>query len=212
MKKPLIIYHRGRHGVVGGRIVKENTLEAFELAVQEGAKMVEFDVWDGLRVAHDPGSNAGSPTLLQVLDLINARCAVNIEVKSPGMANAVALEVEHRLASGRWNPEQFVLSSFHHQAASDLKCRLSMCRVGAIFDCVPLPWYIELLAGEVDQVHIEKANPEMDRQGFEQMRIELERYNMPIWVWTVNTQEEYARAVQYGAEAIFTDHPDLFRP
>jgi len=208
----MIIYHRGRHGTINSLTYKENSLEAFALAVQEGAEMVEFDVWNDLRVAHDPGANTNAPTLTQVLDLINARCAVNIEVKGPEAADVVAEEVERRLASGKWESEQFVLSSFHHQTASDLKGRLWMCRVGAIFDCVPLPGCVGFLAGKVDQVHIEKANMEMDRQFYGLLRTELEGYNMPIWVWTVNTQEEYGRAVQYGAKAIFTDRPDLFRP
>src|SRR3989344_8512200 len=99
----MIIYHRVRHGTINGLTYKENTLEAFALAIQEGAEMVEFDVWSDLRVAHDPGgANTNAATLTQVLDFIDAQCTVNIEVKSPEAVDAVAEEVERRLAVGKW--------------------------------------------------------------------------------------------------------------
>lgn len=213
MNKPMVVYHRGRHGDIGGRMVRENSLEAFALSVREDAEMVECDVWNDLRITHDPAAITDAPpTLTEVLECINGRCAVNIEVKSPRVAGAVTTIVDRFLRSSRWSPEQFVLSSFHHGAAIALKAALPEICVGAINDGVLEPVYIEWLWKKgIDQVHIEWMNTLMDREAGYTMREACRFFRMPIWAWVVNGHAAFDTATRYGAEAIFTDHPDLFR-
>ncbi len=55
-KKPPIIYHRGRHGK--GIRIKENAIEAFERAVNDGASMIKCGVWDDFRVIHGPAMSS----------------------------------------------------------------------------------------------------------------------------------------------------------
>ncbi len=66
----------------------ENTLPAFERAIEVGADYVEFDVHadtDGrLVVTHDPPRAPGSPSLEEVLDLCHGRIGVMVELKTPG--------------------------------------------------------------------------------------------------------------------------------
>ncbi len=68
----------------------ENTLPAFELAIELGADYVEFDVHadgDGrLVVTHDPPSNTvllGLPRLEEVLALCRGRIGTMVELKTP---------------------------------------------------------------------------------------------------------------------------------
>ena len=81
--RPLVIAHRGSSWDRA-----ENTLPAFERAIEVGADFVEFDVHaapDGeLVVCHDrPGTRAGLPTLTEVLDVCRGRIGVMVELKSP---------------------------------------------------------------------------------------------------------------------------------
>jgi glycerophosphoryl diester phosphodiesterase len=84
--RPEIIAHRG-----ASRERPENTLPAFERAIELGADGVEFDVHlhpDGvLRVHHDPDPVGEPPTLDSVLAL-GARAGVTAycELKGPGTA------------------------------------------------------------------------------------------------------------------------------
>ncbi len=212
-RKPRIIYHRGRHGLVGGREIRENTIEAFEAAAAEGAPMIEFDVWTGLRVAHDPGRNAASPTLKQALAAIRGRAGVNIEVKSPRALERTIAAVRFALDSGVWIPEQFVLSSFHHASAAEAKRLLPEVRVGVINDGVLEATYLEWLRDRnIDNLHIEWMNVYMDREAGYPFRDEARRLGFAIWVWTVNSEAVFNAAAAYGADAVFTDRPDLFRP
>ncbi len=83
MSVPLVIAHRGASAEL-----PENTLPAFERAIELGADFVEFDVHargDGeLVVAHErPRGLLGAPLLAEVLDLCAARIGVMVELKTP---------------------------------------------------------------------------------------------------------------------------------
>ncbi len=209
---PLIIYHRGRHGPISdGTRLEENTLPAFEQAIKEGAQMIEFDVWTGLRVAHDPG-RISVPTLSEVLDLVDGRCGVNVEIKSPQAAPDALKKIEDVLATGRWTPEQIVLSAFHHETALLCKKELPDLRVGVINDGVLLTPYIEMLREQgIDNLHLDWANIYMDIEAGNRMRNVVQKHGMQIWVWTVNSVDVFKTVSAYGANAIFTDRPDLMR-
>jgi glycerophosphoryl diester phosphodiesterase len=80
--KPLVIAHRG-----ASWDLPENTLAAFERAIEVGADYVEFDVHPDaegrLVVTHDPPRRPGLPTLEQVLEVSRRRIGVMVELKTP---------------------------------------------------------------------------------------------------------------------------------
>ncbi len=83
MTRPLVIAHRGASAEL-----PENTLPAFERAIEIGADFVEFDLHaraDGeLVVTHDPPRGpAALPSLAEVLDLCRGRIGVMVELKTP---------------------------------------------------------------------------------------------------------------------------------
>lgn len=85
----------------------ENTLEAFELAIEQGADYVEFDVRaapDGrLVISHDPvrGEPPPSvPTLAATLETLRGRIGLAVEAKdSVAMEGALAALRAHRVAA-----------------------------------------------------------------------------------------------------------------
>lgn len=209
---PLIIYHRGRHGQISEKIyLEENSLSAFEQAIREGAEMIEFDVWTGLHVAHDPGK-VGVPTLTEVLELINGRCRINVEIKSPAAAPEALIKIKEVLTSGLWEPEQIVLSAFHHETAIYCKQELPQLRVGVINDGVLLTPYIEMLRAKgIDNLHVDWANIYMDKEAGCRMLGVVRKLKMQVWTWTVNSVDVFNAVSAYGVDAVFTDRPDLIR-
>lgn len=80
---PLVIAHRGASAEL-----PENTLPAFERAIEAGADLVELDVHatgDGvLAVTHDPPRTGDRVlALAEVLDLCRGRTGVVVELKTP---------------------------------------------------------------------------------------------------------------------------------
>ncbi len=81
--KPLVIAHRG-----ASWDLPENTLPAFERAIELGADFVELDVHarrDGtLVVCHErPNGRRSGPRLEEVLELTRGRIGVMVELKTP---------------------------------------------------------------------------------------------------------------------------------
>ena len=75
----LVIAHRGASAEL-----PENTLAAFERAIELGADFVELDVWNGLEVTHGPPEHgAAYPTLAEVIDLCHGRIGLMVELKRP---------------------------------------------------------------------------------------------------------------------------------
>lgn len=75
----LVIAHRGASAQL-----PENTLPAFERAIEIGADYIEFDVWPDLNVTHDrPQPGVLYPTLEQVVELCRGRIGLMVELKRP---------------------------------------------------------------------------------------------------------------------------------
>jgi glycerophosphoryl diester phosphodiesterase len=75
----LVIAHRGASAEL-----PENTLPAFERAIERGADYVELDVWNRLEVTHDPPRRGGDyPSLGEVVELCRGRIGLMVELKRP---------------------------------------------------------------------------------------------------------------------------------
>jgi glycerophosphoryl diester phosphodiesterase len=109
----LVVAHRG-----ASAIAPENTIEAFEKAIEVGADMVEFDVrvtTDGVLVAfHDelpalPYAELPTkpPTLEHVVDVCAGRIALDVEIKIGGIESQALDVVGARFPAG-----EFVVTSF----------------------------------------------------------------------------------------------------
>ena len=118
-KHRLLLGHRGARGMKG---IRENTLQAFDLALSQGCNGFEFDVrltQDGQAViCHDakarrleialwPAQSLELPPLAEVLTRYRKKAFLDIELKVPSL-EAIALDLIHKHAPTRG----FVLSSF----------------------------------------------------------------------------------------------------
>lgn len=75
----LVIAHRG-----ASFDLPENTLPAFERAIELGADYVELDVHNDLSVTHDrPKRGVDYPTLDEVVELCQGRIGLMVELKRP---------------------------------------------------------------------------------------------------------------------------------
>ena len=235
--RPLIFAHRG-----ACLVAPENTLPAFQRAVDLGADGVELDVQyssdSQLVVIHNPsldattnGSgrvtshtleelrelDAGSyfapefagtliPTLDEVLDLLEGKLIVNIEIKAletttagigVDTVNAVrAHNMQHQVIISSFNPMALRRAK---KAGPDIEC--------AILLAPDLPgWTRSGLARRwsgADGLHPEA--PMVD----EAYMAQAKRQGLPVRVWTVNDETEMRRLAALKVDAIITDAPDL---
>jgi glycerophosphoryl diester phosphodiesterase len=220
-----VIAHRGARGHA-----PENTLAAFDQAIALGAPWVELDVqWhaDRLWVFHDArlerctngrgalvdhdaaalrGLDAGRgeriPWLEEVLDRIDRRLSVNVELKTAdGTAAAVAAMLRGYLDRG-WRPEQFLVSSFHLPELREFKRRLPEVPLGVLLCGVPLDLAAAVteLGAAVLSLELDFADPALIADG--------QRRGARVYVYTVNEADDLARMKALGVDGVFTDYPD----
>jgi glycerophosphoryl diester phosphodiesterase len=220
----LCIGHRGAAG-----LEPENTLLSVRRALEIGVAGVEIDVHclDGeIIVIHDSRLNrttngsgplrrhslaevrrldAGKgeriPLLREVLDAVNRRAFVNIELKGRGTAIPVLRLLGEYTFHRGWIPSDFLLSSFNRVVLRVL--RGSGFPIGILFPRSarlfrPLArslgaWSIHLPLTQVTPGLVARAHAD-DRK---------------VLVFTVNTRADMERLEKMGVDGIFTDYPNL---
>jgi glycerophosphoryl diester phosphodiesterase len=191
---PLVIAHRG-----ACRRAPENTLEAFELAIEEGADYIEFDVRakDGeLVVCHDPEPPKGVPTLDEVLSALGGRIGLCVELKEEGVAEpALRALREHELCA-----DSLIVVSF---LAGELDTMLSLWpELRTEFHLGPRPEPV--------------AAARFWGAGFEEPApgeriLEAQSLGLATLVFTVNEPDRMRELAALGVSGIFSDRPGLLR-
>lgn len=224
-----IIAHRGARGAGA----PENTLAAFARALEAGATWIELDVQlhrGHLWVLHDlrlerctdgrgrladqdvatlerlrvGGTDQRIPRLPEVLDLVDRRARVNIELKTAaGTAAAVAKLLRRYLKRG-WQPDDFLVSSFHHPELRAFRRLLPRVPVGLVEAGVPLNLAAAAsrLGAKALSMALAFPEPALVR--------DARRRGLEVYVYTVNDADELARMRALGVDGVFTDHPERF--
>ena len=214
-----VIAHRG-----ASRLARENTIEAFELAVGVGADGVELDVRrtaDGVLVVHhDARVNDGPviaeaawqdlppyvPTLGDALDAC-AGAWVTIEIKNlegePDFdpADRAAVEVLAMLAErgpGRW-----LLASFRLQTVD--RCRL-------LDPSVPTAWLTLEMGPDVIEQTASRGHtalhPWEPTVTFELVE-RCHEAGLLVNAWTCNDPDRFLALAAAGVDGVVTDVPDV---
>lgn len=226
MKDFLKIGHRGAKGHVA-----ENTLESIQKALEIGVDLIEIDVHKcasgEIWVIHDftlDRTTNGSgeiakrnaeeirslkvdghfkiPLLSEVLDLIEGKCDINIELKGLNTAGPVCREIQHRIQSGNWDYSNFLVSSFQKNELFEVRKLDSQVPLG-ILSKASVPEAIELGKKlKASAIHpslgiITRDNTKLSQDaGFK------------VNVWTVNEREDILRMLEFGVDGIISDYPN----
>ena len=182
----LVIAHRG-----ASHDLPENTLPAFERAIELGADYVEFDVWPGLAVTHDrPRRDARYPSLAEVLDVCHGRIGVMVELKRP---RGDVVDRTLRLLR-----DDDVLLAFQRRALEEARARRPGLRT---MQHVGFGVSIRSAAGAW-------------AVGFQDQRVTTrglaaaQRLGLETAVYTVNDERRMLELRDLGVGGIFTDRPD----
>jgi len=184
----LVIAHRG-----ASFDFPENTVPAFERAIEVGAGYVEFDVHNDLSVTHDrPKRGVTYPTLDEVIELCRGRIGLMVELKRP-----------------RGDTVRRALARLDDDAV--LVC----------FQPAPLEEARRLRPGIRTVQHvgfgvsIRRAAQGAWGAGFRDDRLTkrglltAQRLGLETLVFTVNDEARMLELQRLGVSGIFTDRPDL---
>lgn len=177
----------------------ENTLAAFERAIEIGADYVEFDVHadrDGrLVVTHDPPRGPGPPSLEEVLQLCRGRIGVMVELKTPGRYRRHDL-IRRTLALLE---DDAVVVCFQRPALEETR------RIRPGIRTVQHVGFGVSIRGARDAWAAGFQDQLVTPQGLAAAR----RLGLETTVYTVNEPSRMLALAALGVAGLFTDRPDL---
>jgi glycerophosphoryl diester phosphodiesterase len=227
MEKILKIGHRGANGYE-----PENTLVSFEKAIEMGADGIELDVHlsiDGhLIVIHDETIDRTTngkgvvnqltlqelksftinekytiPTLEEVLDLVNQRCFVNIELKNQDTAEKVVQLIEHYISDKKWNNDYFLVSSFDWNALQQVRFLNENIQIGVLTETD-----LDLAISFARFLKAEALHPDFQLLTNE-YTAKIQEREIKVFPWTVNEIDDIQRMKSFKVDGIITDFLDL---
>jgi glycerophosphoryl diester phosphodiesterase len=188
----LVIAHRGACWEL-----PENTLAAFERAIEVGADFVELDVHaapDGTLVVCHDAPRGGELRLEDVIDLCRGRIGIMCELKRPWRYRAH--DVVRRVV--RLLPEDGVVVSFEARALREVQGRRTLQHVGfgvSIRRAAAYAWAVGFHNRRVTPRAIARAR----------------RVGLVTTVYTVNEAARMRELAALGVDGIFSDRPELVR-
>ena len=222
----LKIGHRGAKGYE-----PENTLIGFEKALTLGVDQIELDIHlsaDGeIMVIHDEtivrttnGSGCVNsltctelqqfrireqqyiPTLIEVLNLIDRECSVNIEIKSSGLADKLVTVLERFIIEEDWKYSHFIVSSFEWDTLEKVRSLNPEISIGVLTET-----NIEVALAFAKKIKAQAINPDFQLLSKNNVSA-MQQTGFQVFPWTVNEIEDIKRIQSYKVDGIISDFPD----
>lgn len=225
-KKPLVIGHRGAMGHE-----TENTLASVEKALDLEVDMIEIDVFkiksgeivvfhdvevsrlsnshgkiedfeiDGLNKLQIMGGHT-IPLLRDVLNVIDKKAMLNIELKGAGTSSEVNKTIEQYIEEFGWEMDDFIISSFKWDELRQFRKLNKAIPIAILTEEDPLE-AIEI----AKELNAEAINPNFTTLSQDIVdKIKLEGFK--IYTWTVNDQKDIGMAKLWAVDGIITNFPE----
>lgn len=222
----LKIGHRGARGYE-----PENTLISFKKALELGVDQIELDIHlstDGVvMVIHDETLNRTTngtglvrdftclqlqafqvdkkqfiPTLEEVLNAIDKKCSVNIEIKSNDLAIQLVAIIERYVAEKKWTYEHFLVSSFEWTNLEQIRKLNPNIPIAVLTEKD-----ITLALAFAKKTKAQAINPAFHLLTNENVGT-IQEAGFKVYPWTVNEIVDINRMKEYKVNGIISDFPD----
>lgn len=222
-----IIGHRGAAGLVA-----ENTLESIAEALNYKVDGIEIDVHccksGEIVVVHDETldrttngkglvkdytlselkqfttqENFRIPTLIEVLELIDGRCQLNVELKGKETVAPVIKLLETHIKQSNWTYHHFIVSSFDHPQLYVLQKLQPKFRIGVLTE-----ENITAAISVAEELHAYAVHPPIHTLTKEEV-VHAQAKGFQVWVWTVNTKSLIKQCKLWNIDGMITDFPNF---
>ena len=226
MNKMQIFGHRGASG-----LLPENTLAAFQKAIDLGCNGFELDVQisfdNQLIVIHDETVNRTTngigfvnkltlpeiksllisdkyqiPTLEEVFEIITTDIFVNIEIKNNLAAEKLIILIEKFIAERSFKYSNFIISSFDWKCLERVRLLNENIQIGVLTDD-----NIESAISLAKTINAKSINPYFKLLN-DEIVAKIQDKSIEIHAWTVNEIADIELMKSLNIDAIITDFPD----
>lgn len=225
-KNMLVIGHRGAMGHE-----TENSLPSIQKAMNMEVDMIEIDVFKiasgEIVVFHDEkidrltdgkGSletlnlqevkaltlegNHKIPLLNEVLDLIDHKVSLNIELKGADTAKEVNFIINKYIQENGWSAEDFIISSFNWQELvimRQLNPDISMAVLTEENPLDAIPTAKKLNATAINPYYKTLKKESVGH---------IQKLGFKVFTYTVNSPKDIKKMRKFGVDGIFTNYPE----
>jgi glycerophosphoryl diester phosphodiesterase len=200
----------GHRGARASRQIPENTIESFELCLEQGCDGFEFDVRlsadsvavichdpevRGLQIHDTPAGKIALPLLEEVLGRFSTKAFLDIELKVAGLERQLGAALRAHLPTKGYVVSSFLLPVL--KTVGELDPRIPL---GFLYERenqlaptdLPMAWMIPHFT-LVNREQIERAHAAGSK----------------VMTWTVNRADEMRRFTDWGVDAIISDETEL---
>lgn len=139
------------------------------------------------------------PTLKGVLELVQNKIKLNIELKTNGHEKKLAERVVELVHENNFS-EQCIFTSFDYRQIERVKELDPNMKVGLIFSQYPKDFDVFKAPIEILSVHHRIVNEEFMRKA--------KIYGKEVHVWTVNDSSLMTEMINLGVSSLITNYPD----
>jgi len=212
----LKIGHRGAKGHL-----PENTLASFEKAIALGVDMIELDVWlssDKIpMVIHDETIDRttsktglvtdysakelqalGIPALIDVFELVDNCCEINVEIKTI-LATQAVLDL---IAKSNFDQTKILISSFDWNALQEVRFHDEDIRIGVLTETD-----LDLAMAFAKFIKAEAIHPYYHLLTAENVE-KIKEKGFKVFPWTINEPEDITFVKSLEVDGIITDFPE----
>ena len=150
-------------------------------------------------------NNYKIPTLNEVLDLIDGKVFLNIELKGSQTAKLTHQMIELYIKEDNWTAEKFIISSFDWSELSDFYELNKEVPIAVLTDADPLDALP--MAGQIKAVAI---NPNFKSLNPENIKI-IQQSGYKVYPYTINKKDDIAMMISLNVDGIITDFPERVR-
>ncbi|TCI04636.1 glycerophosphodiester phosphodiesterase [Corallincola luteus] len=221
----LVIAHRGASGYA-----PENSHSAICRALEMNVDAIEIDlhcVEGELLVIHDrwlhrttqargqlkdytlaqlreidAGDGKPIPTLWEVLQLVDGRCDLNLELKCEHTLIPTLKNLDQAVNALNFTPNQFLISSFNHHLLNESVSLQPKFATGALIASCPIDYaaFAQQLGCYAIHLDIDFIN-----QAFVD---DAKARGLKVFVYTVDEESDIRYLEELGVDGIFSNYPD----
>ena len=224
----MVIGHRGAMGHIA-----ENTIPSIERALELGVDGVEIDVFicktGELVVFHDEKldrlTNSSGfiesleldsikklivldkykiPTLEEVLELIDGKVKLNIELKGYGTASPTNNLINQYIDNGKWTEDKFIISSFKWSELEEIRLLNNSIPIAALVNSNVNPLDALPFAKKIKAIAINPDFKDLNQENIQ----EIHSNGLKVFPYTINELDDIERMIKLGVDAIITDYPE----
>lgn len=221
----LRVGHRGAKGYI-----MENTIESIEKALELNCSMIEIDIHktadNKLVVYHDSnlnrltgknallcdsnleqlqqftlGDNYKIPTLQQVIEIINKKAILNIEIKAADCLKELCSLLDYFFKLG-YTPSNFIISSFDWLQLKQLSTMLENIPLAVLTQEDPILALHSAKELKAKAIHAHYKTLNQDNVRY------IQDHHLKVLAYTVNSKNDISYIKSLKVDGIISDYPD----